>query len=144
MRDYDDLERRGAQAYPGAWPWASALGRGRYRRLSTRRTPTPSSPISPSTNSTGLELPYFSVRAADPAGRPPRARSTLPGCADQGLEALREAGARRLSAVVSRDIVTTGLYTGTPTATSSGVTVPAPYTWHEMQSPSPGFDRSGY
>ena len=93
-------------------------------------------PISPATNSTGLELPYFQFVQQIRPGGSQVLDQLFTGCAVKGWKLSVKQGPGRLSAVLSEDIVTSGLYTGTPTATSSGVTVPAPYTWHEMQSPS--------
>jgi hypothetical protein len=93
-------------------------------------------PIVPASNPTGLELPYFEFIQQIRPGGSAVLDQLFTGCAIKGWRLSVKQGPGRLSAVVTADLVTSGLYTGTPTADSSGVTVPGPYAWHEMQSPS--------
>ncbi len=88
-------------------------------------------PINPATNTNGLEPPYFQFVQQIRPGGSAVLDQLFTGCAVKGWKLSVKQGPGRLSAVVSEDIVTTGLYT-----TPSAVVVPAPMTWHEMQSPS--------
>ena len=86
-------------------------------------------PINPATS--GLELPYFQFVQQIRPGGSAVLDQLFNGCAMKGWKLSVKQGPGRLSAVVTEDIVHSGLYT-----TPSGITVPAPATWHEMQSPS--------
>jgi hypothetical protein len=88
-------------------------------------------PINPATNSTGLELPYFQFVQQIRPGGSAVLDQLFTGCAVKGWKLAIKQGPGRLSAVVTEDLVHSGLYT-----TPSAVTMPAPMTWHEMQSPS--------
>ena len=88
-------------------------------------------PINPATNSTGLELPYFQFVQQIRPGGSEVLDQLFTGCAVKGWKLAIKQGPGRLSAVVTEDLVHSGLYT-----TPSAVTMPAPMTWHEMQSPS--------
>jgi hypothetical protein len=88
-------------------------------------------PILPATNPTGLELPYFQfVQQIRPGGS-----SVLDvlytGCAVKGWKLSVKAGPGRASAMISEEIACCGAYTS-----PSGITIPAPITWAEMQSNS--------
>jgi hypothetical protein len=87
-------------------------------------------PINPATNSTGLELPYFQFVQQIRPGGSAVLDQLFTGCAVKGWKLAIKQGPGRLSAVVTEDLVHSGLYT-----TPSAVAMPAPMTWHEMQSP---------
>jgi hypothetical protein len=88
-------------------------------------------PINPATNPTGLELPYFQFVQQMRPGASAVLDQLFTGCAVKGWKLSVKQGPGRLSAVVTEDIVCSGLYTS-----PSVVTMPGPMTWHEMQSPS--------
>jgi hypothetical protein len=88
-------------------------------------------PINPATNATGLELPYFQFVQQIRPGGSAVLDQLFTGCAMKGWKLSIKQGPGRLSAVVTEDLVHSGLYT-----TPSAVVIPAPMTWHEMQSPS--------
>jgi len=88
-------------------------------------------PIDPATNAAGLELPYFQFVQQIRPGGSAVLDQLFTGCAVKGWKLSVKQGPGRLSAVVTEDLVHSGLYT-----TPSAVVIPAPMTWHEMQSPS--------
>lgn len=88
-------------------------------------------PINPATNTTGLELPYFQFVQQIRPGGSAVLDQLFTGCAVKSWKLAVKQGPGRLSAVVTEDIVHSGICTS-----PSAVTIPASYVWHEMQSPS--------
>jgi hypothetical protein len=86
-------------------------------------------PIVPATNPTELELPYFQFAQQIRPGGSAVLDQVFTGCAMKGWKLSIKAGPGRASAMVTEELVSSGLYTE-----PSGVTIPPAITWHEMQS----------